>query len=110
MGKNPRLKQERLGAKLLQIRNALGLSQTEMWKRLGIEDLMPQKQISKYEIGNTEPPLVVMLQYARIAGIHLEDLVDDEADLPAKLPGKVKHVRLKPTAAVFRSKRRSLIK
>jgi transcriptional regulator with XRE-family HTH domain len=109
MGKKPRLRQERLGEKLLQIRNALGLSQTEIWKRLGIEELIPQKQISKYELGNTEPPLVVMLQYARIAGVHMEDLVDDEADLPERLPGKVKHARLKPAAA-FRRKRRALTK
>jgi hypothetical protein len=46
----------------------------------------------------------VLLQYARLAGIHVEDLIDDEEDLPAKLPGKVKHKRSKP-AISFRTKK-----
>jgi transcriptional regulator with XRE-family HTH domain len=90
MGKKPRPRQERLGDKLLQIRNALGLSQTEIWRRLEIEDLIPYKQISKYETGMGEPPLIILLQYAYVAGVHLEDIVDDELDLPDKLPGRVK--------------------
>lgn len=43
--------------------------------------------------------MLVLLQYARLAGVHMEDLVDDEEDLPDKLPGKVKHKRLKPATA-----------
>lgn len=104
MGKKPRLKLERLGEKLIQIRTSLGLSQADMWRQLGIEGFIPQKQISKYELGISEPPLAVILQYSRMAGVHAEDIIDDEEDLPAKLPGKVKHKRLKPAAA-FRSKR-----
>ena len=46
-------------------------------------------RISEYERGKREPSLWVLLAYAREAGIHLEDLVDDEIDLPAKLPGDV---------------------
>jgi transcriptional regulator with XRE-family HTH domain len=91
MGKKPRLKQERLGEKLLQIRSALELSQTAMLNRLGVEDLIPYTQISKYETGMGEPPLIILLQYAYVAGVHLEDIVDDELDLPDKLPGRVKH-------------------
>jgi transcriptional regulator with XRE-family HTH domain len=104
MGKKPRLKQERLGEKLIQIRNSLGLSQMGMWQHLGIEDFIPQKQISKYELGISEPPLAVILQYSRAAGVHAEDLIDDEADLPEKLPGTVKHKRLKPAAAFRKQK------
>ena len=37
MGKKARLRQERLAEKLLRIRNYLGLSQSEMLKKLGFE-------------------------------------------------------------------------
>ncbi len=90
-----RPKPERLAAKLLQIRTALGLSQTDMWRRLGLDESATYDRISKYETGRNEPPLPVLLQYARIAGVHMEDIVDDELDLPAKLPGNVRHVGIK---------------
>jgi transcriptional regulator with XRE-family HTH domain len=106
MGKKPRLKQERLGEKLVQIRNSLGLSQTQIWKRLDIEDSIPQKQISKYELGITEPPLMVILQYAHVAGVHVEDIIDDELDLPQRLPGSVKYEGIKSKSAA-QSKRAS---
>jgi transcriptional regulator with XRE-family HTH domain len=86
MGAAARMKPKRLAEKLLQIRLALGLSQTEMLKRLGFEDALTYHRISNYELGTGEPPLIVLLHYARVAGVHMEDLVDDEVDLPARLP------------------------
>lgn len=86
---------KRLAEKLLQIRNALGLSQTELWRRLRVEDEIPFKRISKYELDQNEPPLSVLLQYARIAGVHLEALVDDELDLPNKLPASTNHEEIR---------------
>lgn len=88
MGTKPRLKPERLAEKLLQIRNTLGLSQTELLYRLGVEDLISYKQISKYETGKGEPMLIILLRYARLAGVSMDVLVDDELDLPAKLRRK----------------------
>jgi transcriptional regulator with XRE-family HTH domain len=90
-----RMRPRRLAEKLLHIRNALGLSQSELYRRLGVEDLIPHKRISRYERDELEPPLPVLLQYARAAGIHMEDLVDDELDLPSKLPGNVRYQGLK---------------
>lgn len=81
-----RPKPERLAEKLKQIRMALGLSQTEMLKRLGVEDLISYHRISEYESGKREPLLVILLRYARVAGVHMEVLADDELDLPEKLP------------------------
>lgn len=86
MGRKPRLKPERLAQKLLQIREGLGLSQTEMMKALGFE--IHYSRISEYELGKREPPLPVLLKYARLAKVNLELLVDDELDLPAQLPAK----------------------
>jgi transcriptional regulator with XRE-family HTH domain len=100
MGRAVRPKPKRLGEKLLQIRNALGLSQSDMVRRLGYEDVLWYTQISAYELNNNEPPLPTLLQYARIAGVYIDDLVDDELDLPDKLPGTVKHegIKHKPTS------------
>ena len=37
-----------------------------------------------------EPLLPVLLAYARLAGVSTDVLIDDELDLPAKLPAKPK--------------------
>ena len=86
-----RPKPERLAEKLRQIRLALGLSQTEMLKRLGLEEEMQYARISEYETGQREPSLLTLLAYSRAAGVHMEVLADDALDLPAKLPAKPKH-------------------
>ena len=92
---HPRPRPRRLAEKLRQIRNAFGVSQTDWHRRLGVEHLIAYNEISKYESGNREPPLMVLLQYARVAGVHMEALVDDELDLTDKLPGDVKHEDIK---------------
>ncbi len=93
MGKRPRMRQERLAEKLLQIRQALGLSQSELLRRLRFEGVIDYKRISEYELGKNEPPLAVLLSYARLAGVCVDVLIDDKLDLPAKLPAKPKHTR-----------------
>lgn len=91
MGKYPRRKQERLAEKLLQVRLALGLSQNEMLRRLGAEEELYRTNISNYELGEREPPLYILLGYARLAGVWMDVLVDDELDLPARLPSAKRH-------------------
>jgi transcriptional regulator with XRE-family HTH domain len=88
---NPRPRQQHLARKLREIRRALGLSQIQLVKLMGIEETLPYHRISEYESGRREPALWVLLAYGRVAGIHLEDIVDDNRDLPEKLPGKVKY-------------------
>ncbi len=95
MGRKARMKPERLSEKLLQIRLALGLSQSELLRRFRFEDSMDYRRISEFERGTTEPHLSVVLQYARVAGVHMEDIVDDELDLPKKLPGDVRYQGIK---------------
>lgn len=85
MGKKARQKPKRLAEKLIQIRTALGLSQSEMLKRLEAEDQIDYTAISKYELGRNEPSLIILLRYARAAGVSTDVLIDDEMDLPAKL-------------------------
>jgi transcriptional regulator with XRE-family HTH domain len=88
MGGKARPKPKRLAEKLLGIRLALGLSQNEMIKRLGVD--LTQNRISDYELDRGEPPLPTLLLYARAAGVYVDTLIDDELDLPAKLPAKGK--------------------
>lgn len=90
MGSGPRPKPHYLAEKLLQIRQALGLSQNELLERLGLADELVRSNISKYELGTGEPPLPVLLLYARVANVYLEVLVDDELELPLRLPCREK--------------------
>jgi transcriptional regulator with XRE-family HTH domain len=85
-----RQRPQRLAEKLLQVRLALGLSQTEMHKRLDVEDDILYTRISDYELDKSEPTLMVLLRYARVAGVIVDVLIDDELDLPAKLPTRRK--------------------
>ena len=66
MGRKVRMKPERLPEKLFQVRNSLGLSQAGMLRQLGFEDLIDYRRVSEFEPGNAEPPLPVLLQYARV--------------------------------------------
>jgi transcriptional regulator with XRE-family HTH domain len=91
MGRRPRRQQKRLAEKLLQIRLALGLSQNEILRAIGAQDELSRGIVSNYELGEREPPLFVLLGYARLAGVCLDVIVDDELDLPVRLPGKPKH-------------------
>jgi transcriptional regulator with XRE-family HTH domain len=91
MARGPREKPGRLAEKLRAIREGLGLSQTEMLKRLGAEGRMAYHRISEFESGKGEPSLIVLLEYARAAGVCVDALIDDTLDLPSKLPAKPKH-------------------
>ena len=91
MARGARLKPKRLAQKLVQIRTALGLSQNELIRELEVN--LTQNRISEYETGKGEPPLPVLLRYARVAGVCVDVLIDDELDLPDKLPAKPKHTR-----------------
>lgn len=73
---------ERLAAKLKQIREDLNLSQGELIKFLGLEDKLNREDISKFERGVREPPLMVIVKYARAINISTDFLIDDELDLP----------------------------
>lgn len=89
MGAKARPRPKRLAAKLLQIRLAMGLSQNEMIKRLGAD--LTQNRISDYELGTREPPITLVLQYARAANVLMEAIVDDDLNLPEKLPSAKRH-------------------
>jgi transcriptional regulator with XRE-family HTH domain len=86
MGGAARPKPLRLAGKLQRIRVALGYSQSEMLAALDLKDKSFRSIISGYEIGRREPPLSVLLKYARLAGVSTDVLIDDDIELPVKLP------------------------
>ena len=83
MGRSFRSRPKRLGAKLKSIRMHLELTQAQMIDKLGVRDepLRPAS-ISAYEMNLREPPLIVLLRYARVYGCTMEELVDDHLKLP----------------------------
>jgi transcriptional regulator with XRE-family HTH domain len=90
MGKQSRQRPRRLPEKLLEIRLKLGLSQNEMVRWMGLGDEIERDYISKYERGTLEPSLWVLLQYARAVNVSVEVLIDNELDLPERLPASIK--------------------
>lgn len=79
-------KSGRLAKKLKRIRQDLELSQNQILERLGYADTLFRSNISQYERGHRVPSPPVLLGYARLANIDLAALIDDELDLPARIP------------------------
>jgi len=95
MGRAARRKPERLAEKLFVIRHALALSQSEMLARLDCRDELTANHISKFELDKHEPSLPILLRYAQVAGVWVDVLINDDLDLPAKLPCLAKHEGIK---------------
>lgn len=83
MGRSARPKPSRLGEKLLQIRKNLDMSQSQMWRVLEIT--ADYSAVSQYESNTREPPLPILLKYARLAGISTDVLIDDDMNLPERI-------------------------
>jgi transcriptional regulator with XRE-family HTH domain len=88
MKKPSRTKSSRLAHKLRQIRISLNLSQSELLERLGFGDELFRSNISQYERGSRVPAPFVILRYARISGVSMEEIVDDQLNLPRKIANK----------------------
>jgi transcriptional regulator with XRE-family HTH domain len=95
MGRRARYIPARLPGKLIQIRQALELTQQGMLERLDLPEEIIQTSISQYEKGKIEPPIFVLLRYSEIANVWLEVLVRDDLDLPNKLPAEPKSAGVK---------------
>ncbi len=85
MNSDPREKTSHLADKLRRIRDALGLSQTQLLRLLELTAYYHHTRISLWERGYREPPIKVLLRYARVAGISTDVLIDDDLELPKKL-------------------------
>lgn len=89
MGRASRHRPRRLPEKLRTIREQAQLSLNELVEKLATDEIPLYKaDISKYEAGTREPPLLILLKYARIANVSLENLIDDSLNLPVTLSAK----------------------
>jgi transcriptional regulator with XRE-family HTH domain len=79
MAQHPRPKPKHLAAKLLAIRQRLGVSQSEMVRLLNTH--LTSARISEYESGAREPSLMTVLAYSRAARVRVERIIDDDLDL-----------------------------
>lgn len=86
MGGAKRPQPKRLPAKLRHIREALGYTQEEMVRQLNLKGKVPRSYLSRFETGEREPSLEVLLRYSQLANVWINVLVDDAVDLPNKLP------------------------
>jgi transcriptional regulator with XRE-family HTH domain len=80
---------DRLAEKLLQIRKALDLSQKEMAERLseraGVK--ITSRNVSRYERDKSVPYIEIVLAYARLANVEMNQIVDDDLDIePTEWP------------------------
>ena len=95
MGGAKRQLPRHLPSKLRIIREALGYTQEEMVRRLGLEGKVPRSYLSRFETGEREPPLEVLLKYSEFARVWINALIDDGVDLPEKLPCAKMHEGVK---------------
>jgi transcriptional regulator with XRE-family HTH domain len=98
MGRATRSKPRHLAKKLLRIRKSLGLSQNELVQRIGMEKKLLREEISDFERGKRVPPLSILLAYGRVARVYVDALIDDEVDLPQRLPSASKSAGIKRKA------------
>lgn len=99
MGTYARRRPERLAQKLVAVREAFGDSQNGLIRRLGLDDEITQSDLSAFERGTREPPLHVLLRYSELARVWVNALIDDDVDLPEKIPaGKMREGVSKPTS------------
>ena len=88
MGRSNRPRPKRLGEKLRLIRAELDLTLEQIIERLHYKDSpVYPTNISAMERGEREPPLLLLLAYARLAGISTDVLIDDKLELPNRLSG-----------------------
>jgi transcriptional regulator with XRE-family HTH domain len=85
MGRGKRTQPRKLKTKLKAIRNRKGITLQEMVDLLqshAPHEFVDPSYVSQFENGRREPSLLILLAYARVAGLSVDVLVDDELDLP----------------------------
>jgi transcriptional regulator with XRE-family HTH domain len=105
----------RLAEKLLNIRNSFDLSQAQMVELLKSQELpeplrLYAGNISRFEQSLREPPLLVLLAYARAANVSIDLLIDARLNLPQRLIANAsltKTQKSRPAAPARTAKRKT---
>jgi transcriptional regulator with XRE-family HTH domain len=81
MGSASRRKPARLGEKLKTIRENFEYSFSQMAAALSDRDVKVLKtDVHKFENGEREPNLIILLKYARLGNVTIDFLADDKRD------------------------------
>jgi len=75
------LRPDRLGEKLAAIRRHFNLSQNELIRKLGFQNVLLREEISSFERNIRVPPPLVLLAYGRLAKTPVDNLLDDALDI-----------------------------
>lgn len=82
MGRSKKAAPKHLAKKLEIVRKALRLTHEELINKLDCPDIpLYRASISQYESGKIEPPLPVLLKYAKLAKLSTDVLIDDAVEL-----------------------------
>ncbi len=83
MGSANRKKPEKLGQKLKAIRDGFEYSFTQMAEKLSDNEItVLRTDVSRFEKGQREPSLLILLRYARLGKTSIDVLADDEIEFP----------------------------
>jgi DNA-binding XRE family transcriptional regulator len=96
MGRGRRARPKKLQEKVCEIRRKLAITQDEMAHSLvehGAEKTTHSGYIADFETGKRAPSLLGVLAYSKLVGVCADVLLDDEIELPEKLPSRPKHKR-----------------
>src|SRR5215467_3855954 len=89
MGQKRRTQPEKLKIKLKTIRVKMDVSQqkmAELLKSYVPNEVIVPGHISDFENGKREPSLPVLLAFSKLTDVSVNVLIDDELDLPERLP------------------------
>ena len=78
---------ERLGEKLQAIRQNKGWTLEQMAEAVGRTDASRRSRVWEWEQGMRQPDYTSLLNYARVAGVSTDDLIDDEIEVDPSSPG-----------------------
>jgi transcriptional regulator with XRE-family HTH domain len=78
-----RQKPVKLGDKLLSIRKSFNYSLSQMATSLSDDEAKIRRQdVSRFEKGEREPSLIILLRYAQLVSISTDVLIDDKIEFP----------------------------